>query len=157
MTSSARYHMGIDTGGTYTDAVVLDAVTHQVIASAKALTTRGDLAVGVIEAIDRVLAALDSPDAAKKIALVSVSTWATNPDATSVFIIVPAAAGGGTGSAPTAADIADAVWDEAQAGHTTAGTFGRYLDAQVANVEADTQDIRAGRRTAEFDEVRASS
>lgn len=38
--------------------------------------------------------------------------------------------------------IADAVWDEAQSGHTSAGTFGRYLDAQVANVETDTQDIQ---------------
>jgi hypothetical protein len=33
---------------------------------------------------------------------------------------------------PTAASIADAVWDEAQGGHTTAGTFGYFLDAQVS-------------------------
>jgi hypothetical protein len=33
---------------------------------------------------------------------------------------------------PTAAAIADAVWDEARSGHTTAGTFGLYLDAQVS-------------------------
>lgn len=45
-------------------------------------------------------------------------------------------------SGTVAADVADAVWDEAQGGHTTAGTFGRYLDAQVANVEADTQNIQ---------------
>lgn len=44
---------------------------------------------------------------------------------------------------PTAAAIADAVWDEVQSGHVTAGTFGRYLDAQVANVEADTQNIQS--------------
>lgn len=48
-----------------------------------------------------------------------------------------------TGDIPSAASIADAVWDEAQSGHTSAGTFGRYLDAQVANVEADTQDIQS--------------
>lgn len=35
---------------------------------------------------------------------------------------------------PTAAAIADAVWDEAQSGHVTAGTFGYYLDAQVSDV-----------------------
>lgn len=47
-----------------------------------------------------------------------------------------------TGYALSAAGV-DAIWDETQAGHTTAGTFGRFLDAQVANVEADTQDIQS--------------
>jgi hypothetical protein len=35
---------------------------------------------------------------------------------------------------PTAAAIADAVWDEVQSGHTSAGTFGKYLDAAVSGV-----------------------
>lgn len=35
--------------------------------------------------------------------------------------------GGGGGSCPSAADIADAVWDEALAGHATAGTAGLVL------------------------------
>ena len=35
---------------------------------------------------------------------------------------------------PTSAVIADAVWDEAQAGHTTPGTFGANLDASVSGV-----------------------
>lgn len=35
---------------------------------------------------------------------------------------------------PTAAEVADAVWDEAQSGHASAGTFGKYLDAQVSTV-----------------------
>lgn len=39
-----------------------------------------------------------------------------------------------TGTPPTAAAIADAVWDEVQSGHTTSGTFGKYLDAQVSLV-----------------------
>lgn len=30
------------------------------------------------------------------------------------------------------AEIADGVWDEAQSGHTTAGTFGKYLDSQIS-------------------------
>jgi len=42
------------------------------------------------------------------------------------------ALGAGTGATP--ATIADAVWDEARAGHTTAGTFGNYLDVSVASV-----------------------
>lgn len=36
-------------------------------------------------------------------------------------------------AAPTVAQVADAVWDEAQAGHTTVGTFGYYLDSQVSS------------------------
>ena len=32
-------------------------------------------------------------------------------------------------------DIADAVWDEAQSGHTTSGTFGYFLDSQVSSIE----------------------
>lgn len=39
--------------------------------------------------------------------------------------------------------IADAVWDEAQAGHTTAGTFGRYVDAQAALIKAKTDNLPA--------------
>jgi N-methylhydantoinase A/oxoprolinase/acetone carboxylase beta subunit len=46
--------LGVDTGGTYTDAVLIkDEET--VIASAKALTTRDDLAVGVGNAVQTVL------------------------------------------------------------------------------------------------------
>ena len=46
--------LGIDTGGTYTDAVLFDTDAG-VIASAKALTTKHDLTIGVREAIDAVL------------------------------------------------------------------------------------------------------
>ena len=31
-------------------------------------------------------------------------------------------------------DIADRVWDEAQSGHTTAGTFGEYLDQKISDI-----------------------
>ena len=72
------YLIGVDTGGTYTDAAVLDAGNHKVLASAKALTTRGDLAIGVSEAIERALNELPS-GAAARVKLVSVSTTlATN-------------------------------------------------------------------------------
>ncbi|MEO9780937.1 MAG: hydantoinase/oxoprolinase family protein [Sedimentitalea sp.] len=46
--------LGVDTGGTYTDAVLLRD-EKDVIASAKALTTRGDLAIGIGTAIRAVL------------------------------------------------------------------------------------------------------
>jgi len=43
--------LGIDTGGTYTDAVLVDHATDEVLAAAKALTTRHDLSIGIAEAI----------------------------------------------------------------------------------------------------------
>lgn len=68
--------LGIDTGGTYTDAV-LYSETRGVVARAKALTTRHDLAVGISGAVEAVLAEAKAPVAA--IGLVSLSTTlATN-------------------------------------------------------------------------------
>lgn len=46
------------------------------------------------------------------------------------------------GSAPTAAAIADAVWDEAQADHVGAGTFG-VLASEIADILVDTAEIGA--------------
>lgn len=69
--------LGVDTGGTYTDAVVLDEAADVVVASAKALTSRPDLAIGVGQAIDAALAG--AKVAAADIAMVSLSTTlATN-------------------------------------------------------------------------------
>ncbi len=74
-----HYNVGIDTGGTYTDAVIIDADQRAVIASAKALTTRGNLGLGVIEALGKVLAATAGQVAHEAITLVSLSTTlATN-------------------------------------------------------------------------------
>lgn len=42
------------------------------------------------------------------------------------------------GSAPTVAQIADAVWDEDTTGHTTAGTFGEQLKTDVDAILVDT-------------------
>lgn len=68
--------LGIDTGGTYTDAVLFDEVAG-VLAKAKALTTRHDLAIGIAGAVDAVLEKAALP--AEAIALVSLSTTlATN-------------------------------------------------------------------------------
>ena len=69
--------IGLDTGGTYTDAIALEG-GQRVIASAKALTTHWDLSLGLGEALRSVLSAL--PEGARQpISLVSVSTTlATN-------------------------------------------------------------------------------
>lgn len=73
-----RYLIGVDTGGTYTDAVIVDGDTHAVIASAKSLTTYGDLAQGVSASLRHVLD--KDPDVAPgDIQQVSLSTTlATN-------------------------------------------------------------------------------
>lgn len=69
--------LGIDTGGTYTDAVVYDEGSQSVVATAKSPTTHHDLAVGICAAIDAVLVAAQLP--ADRIELVSLSTTlATN-------------------------------------------------------------------------------
>ncbi|MEO0911376.1 MAG: hydantoinase/oxoprolinase N-terminal domain-containing protein, partial [Pseudomonadota bacterium] len=69
--------LGLDTGGTYTDAVLFDeSADAPVRHTAKALTTHGNLAEGIAAAIDAVLAEGKAP---AEIALVSLSTTlATN-------------------------------------------------------------------------------
>ncbi|MEM8792290.1 MAG: hydantoinase/oxoprolinase family protein [Pseudomonadota bacterium] len=73
--------LGVDTGGTYTDAVLIDETRMSdgpasVLASVKALTTRDDLARGVDEAISGVLSEDVNPN---QVAMVALSTTlATN-------------------------------------------------------------------------------
>jgi N-methylhydantoinase A/oxoprolinase/acetone carboxylase beta subunit len=70
--------LGLDTGGTFTDAVLL-ADGQQVIASAKALTTPWNLAIGISKAIRAVLDLLPEGASRQQVNLVSVSTTlATN-------------------------------------------------------------------------------
>ncbi|MGD9779757.1 hydantoinase/oxoprolinase family protein [Methanomethylovorans sp.] len=69
-----QYSLGIDAGGTYTDAVIIRNSDKKVVASYKALTTYPELLTGIENAID----GLD-PQYLKDIKLVSVSTTlATN-------------------------------------------------------------------------------
>jgi N-methylhydantoinase A/oxoprolinase/acetone carboxylase beta subunit len=69
--------LGIDTGGTYTDAVLVDHASGAVLASAKALTTHHDLSVGIGQAM---AAAFDGQTASPaEVSLVALSTTlATN-------------------------------------------------------------------------------
>ena len=74
----SEIRIGLDTGGTYTDAVALDN-QGQVVATAKALTTHWDLSIGLGDAIRAVLSGLPRGVDRKDISLVSVSTTlATN-------------------------------------------------------------------------------
>ena len=64
--------LGIDTGGTYTDSVVIDTETKKVVCRSKALTTRDDLVNGIV-------ASLKGLQSTERISIVSLSsTLATN-------------------------------------------------------------------------------
>ncbi len=68
------YILGMDTGGTYTNGVIVDSIAKKVLCKAKSLTTKEDLTIG----IKNCLSYLDETYY-KKIALVSLSTTlATN-------------------------------------------------------------------------------
>jgi N-methylhydantoinase A/oxoprolinase/acetone carboxylase beta subunit len=66
--------LGIDTGGTYTDGVLMDYDARRVLATAKSLTTKHDLSIGIDQVLQNIH--LDNPG---DIRMVSVSTTlATN-------------------------------------------------------------------------------
>ena len=133
---STTYLIGVDTGGTYTDAAVIEARGHRIIATAKAITTKGDLAVGVTEAITQALAKLSHAVPPKDVAMVSVSTTlATNAvveghgSATGVILIgFDAAMVERTGIAKAFPEIPLAVID---GGHNHNGDAARPLDLQA--------------------------
>ena len=136
------YFLGVDTGGTYTDAVILDEAANLVLGKAKALTSRHDLAVGIGEAVDAAIAAAGVK--ASDVALVSLSTTlATNAlvegqGARVALVFIGFDAG----------DLARANLTEAlkgdpvvtlQGGHTHAGTEAAALD--LAGLERALRDL----------------
>jgi len=66
-----------------------------------------------------------------------ITNWAVAPSSDSVYEIYPDDITEIT-AAPTAAAVADAVWDESTAGHTSAGTFGEQLKTDVDAILVDT-------------------
>jgi N-methylhydantoinase A/oxoprolinase/acetone carboxylase beta subunit len=75
--SSARYGLGIDTGGTFTDAVIVDLDDYSVVCKRKSQTTHNDLSIGLYKSVDAVFAASDIRPS--DISLVGISTTlATN-------------------------------------------------------------------------------
>jgi len=142
--------IGIDTGGTYTDAVLYDPEAEpgtNVVAKAKA-RTRTDLSVGIAEALDRVLEANDGTVGPELISLVSLSTTlATNAlvegiggRAALVFIgFTPAELerGGlreGLGDAPIIM---------AEGGHDSHGNEAAPIDIERLRAEASALDVDA--------------
>lgn len=66
--------LGMDTGGTYTDGVIVNSLEHRIVCKAKALTTKEDLTIGIKNCIDNL-----HFDKMEEINLVSLSTTlATN-------------------------------------------------------------------------------
>lgn len=73
-TAPARIGLGVDAGGTYTDAVIYDLSEQRVLSKSKALTTRWDFTEGISKALDG-LAAETLP----QVTMVALSTTlATN-------------------------------------------------------------------------------
>lgn len=71
--------LGIDTGGTYTDAALVDLASGNIIAGVKSRTTRNDLSIGIKEAIHASLGSIQKDSIHKSIRLVGLSTTlATN-------------------------------------------------------------------------------
>lgn len=68
------YGLGIDTGGTYTDSVIIDFDTGEIVSRAKDLTTRNNLIIGISGSIGK-----HDRSLLEKVSLVSLSsTLATN-------------------------------------------------------------------------------
>ena len=91
-TSSQNLYLGVDTGGTFTDAVVLNAMDSSILCSNKALTTRHDLSIGLRHAMLRVIEDLPKGNTLSDLKMVSISTTlATNAlvegDGSSVCVI----------------------------------------------------------------------
>ena len=87
---------------------------------------------------------IDSYNGTTKVATMSTS-WVTAPDATSTFTILPLGTIPGA-SAPTAAQVADAVWDEARADHDSSGSAGEtinHLQADAANKKVTDKETGA--------------
>ena len=77
--ASMHLSLGIDTGGTYTDAALVNQASGEVLTAAKALTTRYDLSIGIREAITTAVKQRPKELLVKAIHLVALSTTlATN-------------------------------------------------------------------------------
>lgn len=70
----------------------------------------------------------------------TVDTWTTTPTGTITYKIIGTAASS-SGSAPSAATVAAAVWDASQASHTTSGSFGE-IATEIASVLVDTNELQ---------------
>lgn len=106
--------------GTSTTAYVKSDLTE--IADAGVSTSAAQLGVNIVNAAGTAWGS-------GAITAASIAT-----DAITAAKIAADAIGASELAADAVAEIADGVWDEVQSGHTTSGTFGKYLDAAVSGV-----------------------
>ena len=147
--------LGIDTGGTYTDAVIYDEATTTIVAKAKAPTTHHDLSIGICGAIDAVLAASGLP--AARIELVSLSTTlATNALVEGKGRSVCAVIIGFDGDVLERAGLGEALGDDpvviVAGGHDPYGGEVAALDTErlAAEIAAVANSVEAFAVTAQF-------
>lgn len=77
MSAARRLGLGIDTGGTFTDAAIVDLDTKKVLVKSKSPTTHHDLSLGILGAVDQILKS--SVFSLQEVSLVGISTTlATN-------------------------------------------------------------------------------
>ena len=75
--TQARYGLGVDTGGTFTDAVIVDLDDYSIVSKKKSPTTHHDLSIGLYNSVDAVLKASEIDPS--QIVTVGISTTlATN-------------------------------------------------------------------------------
>ena len=138
--------LGLDTGGTYTDAVLLLA-GGGVLVSAKSLTTREDLSVGLGGAIRAILAKLPDGYSRADVTLVSVSTTlATNAVVERRFSPICSLLIGfdeamvERSGLPAMADISPL--ERVAGGHTASGDEARPLDVAALRAAITKHDAR---------------
>lgn len=148
--------LGVDTGGTYTDAVLLDDTTQSVIAKAKALTSRPDLAEGIGGAIDAVLA-IAAHVSPSDVAMVSLSTTlATNAlvegQGSRAALVMIGFDTGERGRASLTEALGDDPLIEISGGHQHSGAEANPLDreALLAALDALPRGISAIAVAAQF-------
>jgi hypothetical protein len=74
---------------------------------------------------------IDSYVGSTKVATMAAN-WPTTPDNTTTFVLLPLGSIPGA-TAPTAGQVADAVWDEPRADHEAAGSVGEALEMVLAD------------------------
>jgi len=83
---------------------------------------------------------LDVPDAALAAGADDVTVVVRGASGTNGAVLTVTLSSGGL----TAAQTAAAVWDEARSGHTTAGTFGQYVNAELVTPVTSAALVRMG-------------
>ncbi|MEL6982029.1 MAG: hydantoinase/oxoprolinase family protein, partial [Actinomycetota bacterium] len=143
--------IGIDAGGTFTDAVLFEP-GRGVLAAAKA-RTRSDLSIGVAEALDRVLEA--NPDPTAPVTLVSLSTTlATNAlvegDGRPVGLIFIGFTEAELDRSGLRRALAGGPVILADGGHDSNGVENHPLDLDAVMTAARSLDVEAFAVTAQF-------